>query len=676
MFVVGDDSQCQPPGTMIETPFGKKKIEDLNDSDKVLCWDRKSQYVSKKGYNFSKGIRNYNGPLFKVITEDGTTSCTANHKFLVRWTDRDTSRFVVYLMYRQDRGFRIGWCQLFTKGGAFHLGQRARLEKAEKLWVLCSIKNKKDATKYESILSIKYGISTCMFEPSGELYTEEVLSAIFSEAEEAKGHLCLLEHNMRFDLPLYPYPNRRDKAGSPTYFECYASNLLDSMKIPLPSSKSIPNLWTKIINIETSHYEGPVYSLDVEKHHNYVSDGLVTLNSIYGWRFADISNILNFQEDYEGKLYKLEQNYRSTTTILDAANAVIKNNKGQIDKTLWTENVRGEKIIFYTAENEYEEARTIASLIEGTIELKGKKPGDFAILYRTNMLSRVIEETLISRSIPCQVVGGTSFYERKEIKDMLAYLRAINNPRDSISLARIINTPKRNIGEATVTKLKAYMAENDCSLAQTLDHIEEVPGKIAKKTVNKIKEFSEIMNDLIAFSSEPGRTSEQIIKAVLEATGYVKALEESGKEEELQRADNIDELTRIAKEYDKNSPEGDKLSSFLINMSLVSDVDSMEDADTVKLLTVHAAKGLEFPFVFIMGAEEGIFPHGSAIASGPDEVEEERRLFYVAITRAKERLYMTMALKRNPFGMDPDFLPRNKPSRFLREVPKNLITKI
>ena len=445
------------------------------------------------------------------------------------------------------------------------------------------------------------------------------------------------------------------------------------------------------INVDMSGFEVNLYSCDEYQDTNKAQYELIRLlcqehknlfvvgddaQSIYGFRCADISNILNFQKEFEGKVYKLEQNYRSTSVILNAANAVIKNNKEQLDKKLWTENISGDKIIYHVAENEYEEAAMVQAIIRNMIELKGDKPGDFAILYRTNMLSRVMEEALISNRVPCQLVGGTSFYERKEIKDMFAYLKVINNPSDSISLARVINTPKRGVGDTTIKKIQAYAIEKDLTLLDAIGDIDNIPGRINKKTVNAVKEFHRVILDLHTFSREQGRTSEQIIRAILESTGYVKALEESGNDDDLQRADHVDELVRIAAQYDNSTNEEDKLSYFLMNMSLLSDVDSMDESDSVKLMTVHASKGLEFPYVFIIGMEEGIFPHGMALAEGPKQVEEERRLFYVAITRAEKRLYLSMTVKRNPYFMDPDFLPKNKPSRFLKEIPKELITTI
>jgi DNA helicase-2/ATP-dependent DNA helicase PcrA len=427
-------------------------------------------------------------------------------------------------------------------------------------------------------------------------------------------------------------------------------------------------------DINKSQYE--LIKLISAKHKNLFAVG-DDAQSIYGFRYADISNILNFQKDFDAKIYKLEQNYRSSSTILNAANAVIKNNAGQIDKKLWTDNESGDKIVFHIADNEYDEASMVSSVIQGMIDYKNKRPRDFAILYRTNMLSRVMEERLLSNSIPCQVIGGTSFFERKEIKDMLAYMKVINNPNDSISLTRIINVPKRGIGDSTVDKIRSYMAETECSLFDVIQDITKVPDKITKKTQTNITELGDIMKDLIQFANAPGRRSEDIIRAIWEATGYVKVLEEAGTEEDLERVDNLDELLRIAHEYDKVTPEEERgLTTFLQSISLVSDLDSMDNVDVVKLMSVHAAKGLEFPYVFIIGMEEGIFPHGTAIAEGPAQVEEERRLFYVAITRAKERLYISMAIKRNLYFMDPDFIPKSKPSRFLSEIPKNLVVKV
>ena len=388
--------------------------------------------------------------------------------------------------------------------------------------------------------------------------------------------------------------------------------------------------------------------------------------SIYAWRGADIQNILDFEKDYPNcTSIKLEQNYRSTKIILDAANAVIENNEGRPKKNLWTDKTEGAKIQYFTAQSEHEEAAFIGDTIAKKHDIHGVPYGDMAILYRTNAQSRVLEEALIKRALPYTMVGGTKFYDRKEIKDVLAYLRVLYNPFDDLSLLRIINVPKRSIGATTVAKLQDYARANGTSLFMTLTQLHLV-DTIKGKTKEKLEEFGILIFTLVAEMED--KTVLDILESILDRTGYLAQLEESTDPQDQARAENIGELLSVAKDFQDTNPTG-TVEDFLEQVALVNDVDSFEQEESkVTLMTLHAAKGLEFPIVFLGGLEEGLFPHSRTLMN-PEEIEEERRLAYVGITRAEKELYISNATTRTVFGRTSSYLP----SRFIDEIPEELV---
>ena len=391
--------------------------------------------------------------------------------------------------------------------------------------------------------------------------------------------------------------------------------------------------------------------------------------SIYAWRGADIQNILDFEKDYPNcTSIKLEQNYRSTKIILNAANAVIDNNEGRPEKNLWTDKVEGAKIQHFTAQSEHEEAAFIGDTIVKKHDIHGVPYGDMAILYRTNAQSRVLEEALIKRALPYTMVGGTKFYDRKEIKDVLAYLRVLYNPFDDLSLLRIINVPKRSIGATTVSKLQDYARENGTSLFMTLTQLHLV-DTIKGKTKEKLEEFGILIFTLVAEMDD--KSVLDILEAILDRTGYLAQLEESTDPQDQARAENIGELLSVAKDFQDTNPTG-TVEDFLEQVALVNDVDSFEQEESkVTLMTLHAAKGLEFPIVFLGGLEEGLFPHSRTLMN-PEEIEEERRLAYVGITRAEKELYISNATTRTVFGRTSSYLP----SRFIDEIPAELVDSL
>lgn len=390
--------------------------------------------------------------------------------------------------------------------------------------------------------------------------------------------------------------------------------------------------------------------------------------SIYKFRGANIMNILNFEEEYpDAKVIKLEQNYRSTGNILNAANAVIRHNEGRKDKTLWTAREDGALIQYKQYENEYQEAEQITySILENKVR-NGLDYSDFAILYRTNAQSRVLEEKLIMKNIPYKIYGGQNFYSRLEIKDLLAYLRTIANGSDDVSVKRIINVPKRGIGAATIAKVEAYALSQEIPFLDALYQAEDVPG--IGRAVAKIHGFTDLISNLRE-QWMAGETISELFEELLERTGYEEELIAEHTEESLARVENIDELRNKIVTYEENA-EHPQLEELLEEIALVAEVDSLNSGDDkVVLMTIHSAKGLEFPYVYLCGMEDGLFPGSMTINSGSqEEMEEERRLCYVGITRAKDRLFLSSARQRMMHGANS----YNPVSRFLKEIPSELL---
>ena len=389
--------------------------------------------------------------------------------------------------------------------------------------------------------------------------------------------------------------------------------------------------------------------------------------SIYGFRGADISNILEFEKAYKNaKVIKLEQNYRSTKTVLAAANAVIKNNKSKIDKSLWTENDEGDKIDLFFAKNEYDEGQYIVDTIDKMAREKKYSYSDFVVLYRTNAQSRAIEEVFMREGTPYRIIGGLKFYSRKEIKDIISYLKLINNIKDNVAFARIINEPKRGIGDTTVDKLRELADESGLSMFEVLEDDIKVAGF---RCSSKLIEFKNIIKELVQ-EKDSGVPNADVIMKVLEHTGYMAELEKDKSKESDSRIENIKEFIGVAKNFDEESADTG-LGDFLESIALVSDIDNLDDSESaVTLMTMHNAKGLEYPVVFMVGMEEGLFPSRRAIDE--DNIEEERRLCYVGITRAEKHLTLTMAKQRTMYGSTT----YTTPSRFVTEVPDDNYSEV
>ncbi|BDR68137.1 DNA helicase PcrA [Clostridium tetani] len=389
---------------------------------------------------------------------------------------------------------------------------------------------------------------------------------------------------------------------------------------------------------------------------------------IYAWRGADIRNILDFEKDYpQVKTIKLEENYRSMSNILSAANDVIKNNSNRKIKKLRTSNSQGEKVKVYRANSDIEEAQFVINEIKKLIKEENRTPKDFSILYRTNAQSRIFEEVFMRNKIPYKIVGGLKFYDRKEIKDIMAYLKLINNPLDDVSLKRIINVPKRGIGKSSIEKIENFSREMEECIYSTLLDIDSIG--IANRAASSVNKFVSLINSFIRKKDEVKVSV--LIEEIIEYTGYMKELQDSKNIEDLSRIENLKELVSAAVDFEISS-EDKTLSAFLEQIALVSDIDNYdEQSDAVVLMTVHSAKGLEFPAVFMVGMENGIFP-GTQSLDDIDEMEESRRLCYVGITRAKEKLYMTSAERRMVFGRTVFYPESDFIDEISRELKENL----
>src|SRR4051794_28971594 len=408
--------------------------------------------------------------------------------------------------------------------------------------------------------------------------------------------------------------------------------------------------------------------------------------SIYAFRGANIRNILAFEEDFpDATSILLEQNYRSTQTILTAANAVISRNKGRKAKNLWSDAGDGERIVGYVADDEHDEARFVSEEIDRLTDSKDSRPGDVAVFYRTNAQSRVFEEVFIRVGLPYKVVGGVRFYERREVRDALAYLRMLVNPADSVSLRRILNTPKRGIGDRAVACVNAYAERERITFWEGLQLADHAPG-LASRSLHQIQGFVAMVQELQSMV-DAGERADVILESVLSRSGYLEELEASEDPQDATRVENLAELVAVAREFSDDPQAGPSadpadvdagivapgLTDFLERVALVADADQIPDNDgddggVVTLMTLHTAKGLEFPVVFLTGLEDGVFPHSRSLGDQP-ELEEERRLAYVGVTRAQQRLYVSRALMRSAWGA-----PAHNPgSRFLNELPVDLV---
>ncbi|MGO1712360.1 MAG: UvrD-helicase domain-containing protein [Senegalia sp. (in: firmicutes)] len=606
--VVGDDDQCVLPDMKIKTSEGYSEVNSLEEQTNIISasgWGKVLQGMADK-----KSQKSYNGPIIEIKTKKGKMiKTTPNHMMFGKLNVEENQNKTAYINF---------------------FGSKEKNKNEGHYNHVVQFNNKStDIEDYDEALT----------------YSKKIIS-LDEDIEIVKRARLTKETTFNY-MP--------------------ASHIRVGMSIPVYENGEIVEDIVETVNV--LDYEGYVYDISVPNLRQYISNDIVVHNSIYGWRGADIRNILDFEVDYpNAKTVKLEQNYRSTKNILDAANRVIDNNMGRKGKNLWTSQNEGTNIGLYNGDNEHAEASFIANKIMDIKNKDHKDYSDFAILYRTNAQSRVLEEWLVKSNIPYKIVGGLKFYDRKEIKDIIAFLRLIQNPVDNISLKRIINVPKRGIGKTTLEKIEQLSIEKGESIYSVILDIDDMTN-LSHRAKSKVKDFISIINKFIAMKEI--LSVKDLIENVIDSTNYIKELEKEETLEAQSRIENIEEFISVAIDFEATSEEK-TLEEFLQNISLLSDIDRLEeDDDFVTLMTLHSAKGLEYPVVFLTGMEEGIFPLSRSMVDD-DQLEEERRLCYVGITRAKEELFITYTTLRTIYGKTN----YNSISRFISEIPDELIDDI
>ncbi|MGD9702003.1 MAG: UvrD-helicase domain-containing protein [Acidimicrobiia bacterium] len=723
--VVGDSDQCLPPGTLVATPNGPVPIEHIDVGDTVLGTGGRS--VTAPGRVAYVHTSEYGGPLVRVRAGDVTLAGTPHHLVPARATFTAGSH-LVYLMHRADRGWRVGRANQ-EHADAVWILRVCESDAEAAFWEACYAADyglptagfdgvgcdlAMDETwlrrlydRIDTDTRAKWLMDELLLHPDfphhrpqNERRRQSVDVTMFAgHGHGATGYHRLQWSSNRADvadrLAAAGFELSAAKGGSVRYETArtdyteiieLARAFADAGGLAIRRSMAVgrqafdlmplahlrPGMTVlvragddlvavPVESVETEQYSGAVFDLEVEGNHSYVANELLVHNSIYKFRGADLRNILQFEEAFpDVTTVVLDQNYRSTQTILDAANAVIDNNAGRKPKVLWSDNGRGDRITRYQAEDEADEATWVARTAVDLHNSDGERWSDIAVFYRTNAQSRIVEEAFMRAGVPYKVIGGTRFYDRKEIKDALAYLRAVINPLDEVSVKRILNEPKRGIGDTTVARLDAWAAANGQPFVEALRHAEE--AGVSGGALRGIDRFLELVDGLTLLV-EQGPA--ELLQAAIDRSGYLGELEAERTVEAAGRLENLGELVGSAREFAT-------IEEFVEQVSLVADTDQIDgDESRVLLMTLHSAKGLEFPNVFIVGVEEGVFPHIRALTE-PDEMEEERRLAYVGITRARQRLYLSHAWSRSLFGTTN----YNPPSRFFDEIPIDLVQSL
>ena len=760
VFVVGDPDQCFPSETSIRTSDGDKAIADLKVGDQVIAASGRGSTLPSRVSHIGK--RHFEGELVTVKTQNGYSfRATPNHIVFTR-LGLNAKLHYVYLMYREDKGFRVGVAShARSDGTSIQVGLKVRSnqEKADKIWVLKVCDDRTDAHYWEAFYAFRYGIPTTVFHTSGRKmrFTQEKVNLLYEEIDTRSNAHQLMDdleidekyphylpqgtfrnvvniryfgdgrktkqspwHAHRVDLwsseeelaqklkeqgynprirsrknwrigfnrleydDVHEVAKRLsndvgnakilvgaflvdkgDAALSPRFNLMPASQLHPSMIVAVEKDGEI--IEDIIVDVSRETYRGDVYDFEVENLHNYLAGGIVVHNSIYRWRGADYRNVHRFEQDNpETITILLEQNYRSKQNILDAAMAVIDKNSRRKRKELFSDRGAGNKLSYFEAADDYAEANYIVDTILQITNSGAVKPSDCAVMYRTNAQSRLLEEAFLKAHIPYKLVGAQRFYGRKEVKDMIAYLRLIHNPSDRVSLARITSVPPRGIGKKTLDTLHQVAQNAGSSPGAALLDLSRGSkspywDSFTARAATSLSNFGHLFADWRA--SAEILTISELFDKVIADIGYLDYLND-GTDEGTDRQDNVLELRRLAEEYDQRT-----LSEFLENVALISDQDTLvEGQNAATLLTLHAAKGLEYGVVFIVGMDDGILPHSRSFDE-PEEMAEERRLFYVGITRAKNHLYLVRSVQRGGRG----YAEATYPSRFLDDIPEELM---
>jgi len=760
IFCVGDPDQCFPAETQIQTSRGKISIEQLKKGDDVLAASgRGSTLLSPVSH---VGKRAFKGNLVVITTASGQViKATPNHVFFARLGMKSGWNYV-YLMYRKDKGYRVGIAShMRSDGTAMQVGLQVRSnqENAHKMWVLKVCEDRNEAHYWETYFSTVYSIPTSVFHVRSRRMrmSQEYIDRLFAEIDtETNANRLLADLGMDGKYPHFTpqgtfrnivnlryFGDGRITAESPWHahrVDLWSSDkelferlkalgynprirsrdnwrvginrlsyddiqdvaqklseaadgaeivtgafLVDKGNSPLaqrfnlmPASHLHPSMLVaverdgkivedEITEISSEAYRGAVYDFEVENLHNYIANGVVVHNSVYGWRGADYRNVRRFEQDFpDAQVILLEENYRSRQNILDVAMGVIDRAKNRRKKRLFSDRGAGEKIIYHEAYNDYDEASFVVNTIAQLVASGQFEPGESAVMYRTNAMSRLLEEAFLQARLPYKLVGAQRFYGRREVKDVISFIRLVHNPADEASLGRVINVPPRGIGEKTLTTLYMVARQNGITpgaVLLDLAHGSDSPyyKSFTGRAALPLADFGGMFANWHAFAATA--TIPELFDRILKDVSYKEYIVEDESEESKERWDNVQELKRLAMEYSSGT-----LDEFLEHVALVADQDTITDANAPTLLTLHAAKGLEFGAVFIVGLDDGMIPHSRSFDE-PEQMEEERRLFYVGITRAKDKLYLIRALQRGGRGMSESTIE----SRFLADVPAQLV---
>ncbi len=707
LAVVGDDSQCLVEGTIVTMGDRTgKPIEDVQVGEEILsCYgsgDLRPALVTRTHRSHAK-----EGVAITLRSGRRIVSTPEHTHFAGYRVGSTPQMHMTYLMRHRDKGLRVGTSRTYTAGQALDTAAAGTALLAEEgfdpelpHFVPGSYEGRRRIVTV-TLCADRRGRTPMHLVAVGGRDPEarSALERIGLSVRPAKAGSRSWRYESVFkDFAAVMAIVARIRAVLPVSVRCQArlgaqGESLECNALPFTPAASVrPGMvmftedgtYDIVESVERVRLDSPVFDLDIEGTHNFVAAGVITHNSIYSFRGAEVRNILDFQDDFpDARVVKLEQNYRSTETILSAANAVIANNRGGIAKRLWSELGEGERIHVRALDDEHSEGRFVVGEIQRLLD-EGAARSEMAVLYRTNAMSRVIEDTLVRNEIAYQVIGGTKFYERAEIKDAIAYLSLLANPFDVVSFTRVANAPRRGIGQTSLARILAHAAAVEVSVWEAACAPEEIPG-LGTAAVKALTRFMDTMRDLRALTGLPpvgDRSGEgeargdgqpvpvgDLLEAVLSQSGYLEALEAERTIEAQGRIENLEQLVEVGREFDASAPEEeDTLDVFLQEIALVADADSRSDEEgLVTLMTLHNAKGLEYPIVFIAGCEDGIFPHSRALDEG--DLEEERRLFYVGVTRAMRALYLTYARRRAVFGAQTNGMR----SRFLDEIPAELL---
>jgi DNA helicase-2/ATP-dependent DNA helicase PcrA len=657
-MVVGDPSQCHPPGVQVQTPDGVRPIEELGNDDGVMAWDQAIKGLVKRPVEIAR--RRYRGAMLTVHVAGRQVPLTPNHRFTVRWSRAVPEAWVTCVMWRADFGFRLDAARVFGDPGTrprVILQHAVRAQRAEKFWVLDVLPTQDAARAALETAAARFGIPTAPFEP-GAGYTAEAIAAAFAAAaatHHQRGVECLASRGRAFDLPLLPLgegaePGRavRDWRAA---FPVHAINLLpELMTVPISGPSEV---WAAVERVEQGVFDGHVYSLEVETNHAYVANGIVVLNSIYGFRGSSPEYLTDFAEQWGAKVYCLHRKYRSGRAVVAAANEVLRPAAVKLPVDLVAERPLDGVVRVVRAASPEDEAEELGAHV-AEHAAGGGRYADVAVLFRTNAQSRAVEEALLARKIPYRVLGGVVFYERKEVKDLLAYLRvAAGRDESGDALRRCINAPFRYLGAKFYEKVREAKARSWVDRVRLAGHVEGLQARQKRSALG----WADLIEEL-GRGIQRGARPSALLEEVLAATGFAEWVErDQGKQSvEGSPAANVRELVRLAERF----PIAGELLDFVDETVRAARraKDDDEKPDQVLLMSVHRAKGLEWPRVWVIGCNEELMPHAKG------EPEEERRIFYVATTRARDELVLSHVAElpmRRGRG-------RGVPSRFLREA--------